>query len=48
MSTSPSTTYNYGLTIKPNHSPYSMSGTVTENVGQMNSATGALNLNYQL
>jgi len=48
MSTSPSTTYNYGVTIKPNHSPYSLSGTVTENVGQMNSATGALNLNYQL
>jgi hypothetical protein len=41
------TTYNYGITLKPLHSPVSLSGTITENVGTMNISTGNLNLNYQ-
>jgi hypothetical protein len=41
------TTYNYGITLKPQHSPVSLSGTITENVGTMNVSTGNLNLNYQ-
>jgi hypothetical protein len=43
----PTTTYNYGLTVKPPHSPYSLSATVTENIGMINTSVGALSLNRQ-
>jgi len=47
LSSPPTMTYNYGLAYKPPHSPYSISGTVTENIGAANSAVGALSLNRQ-
>ena len=43
----PTTTYNYGLSVKPPHSPYSLSATVTENIGMINTSVGALSLNRQ-
>jgi hypothetical protein len=46
LSTPPMTTYNYGLTMKPASSPYSVSATVTQNVGgSANSSNGALSVN---
>jgi hypothetical protein len=47
LSSPPTLTYNYGLSLKPPHSPYSISATVSENIGAMNSSTGALSLNRQ-
>ena len=47
ISTAPTTTFNYGVTFKPSQSPYSMSATVTENMGMISTSTGALNLNFQ-
>lgn len=43
----PTTTYNYGLSVRPPHSPYSVSATVTENIGMINTSVGALSLNRQ-
>jgi hypothetical protein len=47
LSSPPALTYNYGVSLKPTHSPYSISATVSENIGVMNSATGALSVNRQ-
>jgi hypothetical protein len=47
LSSPPTLTYNYGISLKPPHSPYSISGTVTENIGMINSSVGALSLNRQ-
>jgi len=47
LSSPPTTTFNYGLTFKPNQSPYSLSATLTENMGMISTSTGALNLNFQ-
>ena len=47
LSSPPTLTYNYGVAFKPVHSPYSISGTISENIGMVNSATGALSVNRQ-
>jgi hypothetical protein len=47
LASPPTTTYNYGLSVKPPHSPYSVSATVTENIGMINTSVGALSLNRQ-
>jgi hypothetical protein len=47
ISSPPTITYNYGLGIKNPHSPYSISVTVTENIGAVDSAVGAFSLNRQ-
>jgi hypothetical protein len=47
LSTPPTITYNYGLSLKPNRSPYSISLSVSENIGAVNTSVGALSLNRQ-
>jgi hypothetical protein len=47
LTSPPTTTFNYGLTFKPAQSPYSLSATLTENMGMISTSTGALNLNFQ-
>jgi hypothetical protein len=47
IAAAPTLTYNYGISVKPRRIPYSISATVTENIGAMNSSTGALSINRQ-
>lgn len=47
LSTPATTTYNYGITLKPGRRPYSLTASVTQNVGVQNSANGALALSRQ-
>jgi hypothetical protein len=47
LSSPPTTTYSYGLTLNPHHSRYSFAANVTENIGAINSSVGALSLNRQ-
>lgn len=45
LSNPPTTTYSYGVSLRPTRSAYSMSVVETENVGLVNSSSAALNLN---
>jgi hypothetical protein len=44
-SSPPTTTYNYGLSVRPGKLPYTLTATVTENIGMINTSVGALSLN---
>lgn len=47
LSSPATTSYNYGLSYRAGNSPYSLTGTVTENIGMINSSSGALSLSRQ-
>jgi hypothetical protein len=44
LASPPTITYNYGMSVKPRRLPYTISLSVSENIGLMNSSTGALSL----